>query len=61
MADLPILFSAPMVRVILREIEQPGTGKTQTRRIMPHHEAIARHASAFSPIVTKNAVFICRR
>lgn len=33
MPDLPILFSAPMVRAILREIERPGTGKTQTRRI----------------------------
>lgn len=34
MADLPILFSAPMVRALIREIEQPGTGKTQTRRII---------------------------
>ncbi len=34
MADLPILFSASMVRAILREIEQPGTGKTQTRRLL---------------------------
>lgn len=34
MRDLPILFSAPMVRAILREIEQPGTGKTQTRRVL---------------------------
>lgn len=34
MADLPILFSAPMVRAILREIEQPGSGKTQTRRVL---------------------------
>jgi hypothetical protein len=32
MADLPIPFNAPMVRALLREIEQPGTGKTQTRR-----------------------------
>lgn len=30
----PILFSAPMVLAILREIEKPGTGKTQTRRIL---------------------------
>lgn len=33
MPDRPILFSAPMVLGILREIEKPGTGKTQTRRI----------------------------
>lgn len=32
--DLPILFQPPMVRAILREIEQPGTGKTQTRRVL---------------------------
>ncbi len=34
MSDLPILFSAPMVRAILREIDQPGIGKTQTRRVL---------------------------
>lgn len=34
MADLPILFSSPMVRAILREIDRPGTGKTQTRRVL---------------------------
>lgn len=34
MSDLPISFSGPMVRAILREIEQPGTGKTQTRRVL---------------------------
>ncbi|QDP58387.1 MAG: hypothetical protein Unbinned664contig1000_68 [Prokaryotic dsDNA virus sp.] len=30
----PILMSAPMVLALLREIEAPGTGKTQTRRII---------------------------
>lgn len=34
MTDRPILFSAPMVRAIIREIELPGTGKTQTRRVI---------------------------
>lgn len=34
MADLPILFSAPMVCALLREIDAPGTGKTQTRRVL---------------------------
>lgn len=34
MADRPILFSAPMIRAILREIAAPGTGKTQTRRVL---------------------------
>lgn len=28
-----ISFQTPMIRAILREIEQPGTGKTQTRRV----------------------------
>lgn len=34
MTDRPILFSAPMVRAIIREIENPGAGKNQTRRIL---------------------------
>jgi hypothetical protein len=34
MADHPTLFSAPMVRAIIREIKQPGSGKTQTRRVL---------------------------
>jgi hypothetical protein len=39
MADLPILMSPDMVRATLREIAQPGSGKTQTRRMInpqPH-------------------------
>lgn len=34
MTDRPILFSAPMGQAILREIAAPGTGKTQTRRLL---------------------------
>lgn len=34
MADHPILFSPPMITALLREIERPGTGKTQTRRAL---------------------------
>ena len=33
MTDFPILMSGPMVRAYQREIEAPGTGKTQTRRL----------------------------
>ena len=38
MADIPIIMSSEMVRALLREIEAPGTGKTQTRRLAwtPH-------------------------
>ena len=45
MTDKPIIFSAPMVRAILREIEAPGTGKTQTRRLLkpqPDFPAVLR-------------------
>ena len=34
MADKPILFSGSMIRAILREVSAPGTGKTQTRRVL---------------------------
>ena len=34
MVDRPVLFSAPMVQAILREIRTPGAGKTQTRRLL---------------------------
>ena len=33
MTDIPILMQPFSVRAILREIEQPGTGKTMTRRL----------------------------
>jgi hypothetical protein len=34
MNDHPMLFSAPMILALLREAKEPGTGKTQTRRII---------------------------
>lgn len=33
MPERPIIFSAPMIRALLREAERPDTGKTQTRRL----------------------------
>ena len=41
----PIIFSGPMIRAILREIEAPGTGKTQTRRIVKPQPEIVPLAS----------------
>ncbi|OUS34235.1 hypothetical protein A9Q94_17000 [Rhodobacterales bacterium 56_14_T64] len=48
MADRIILFSAPMVQAILREIQNPGTGKTQTRRLITK-EAAQDAIEVFSP------------
>src|ERR1700693_260058 len=30
--DYPCIMSVPMVRATLREVQEPGTGKTETRR-----------------------------
>lgn len=49
MADHPILFSAPMILGLLREIEAAGTGKTQTRRAMPYQDFLQQ---AYSPFVS---------
>lgn len=48
--SLPIPFSAPMVQALLREIAEPGTGKTQTRRVIdfPGIEKV----SEFAPVAT---------
>lgn len=43
--DRPILFSGPMVRALIREIEQPGTGKTQTRRVLTPQPKTHRHCT----------------
>lgn len=56
MTDKPILFSAPMVRANLREIEKPGTGKTQTRRVLtPQPEPDMGLIGLYAPRLT--AVF----
>lgn len=62
MADRPILFSAPMVRAILREIKQPGTGKTQTRRIIKPQPEFSRHHLPVRPESRggRRWVFMCR-
>lgn len=40
MTDFPTLFSAPMVHALVREADVPGTGKTQTRRILSPHNTL---------------------
>lgn len=40
MTDYPTLFSAPMVNALIREADAPGTGKTQTRRILSPHNTL---------------------
>jgi hypothetical protein len=45
----PILFSGPMVRAILKEIEKPGTGKTQTRRLFHHDPSRTVVRTAYTP------------
>lgn len=49
----PIIFSAAMICAILREIEAPGTGKTQTRRLAfkPWTEEQRDHAGQLGPDV----------
>ncbi len=48
MGDKQILFSAPMIRALLREVEAPGTGKTQTRRILtPQNFTLLGHDFKF--------------
>lgn len=48
MVDRPIPFTAPMVRALI------GGTKTQTRRLMPHQDALS---VAYSPIVSGGRIF----
>lgn len=54
MRDHPILFSGAMVSAILREIEQPGTGKTQTRRILKSARVLATPESPAFTLIGKD-------
>lgn len=36
MTDRPIAFSPDMMAALIRELKEPGTGKTQTRRVLRH-------------------------
>ena len=49
MADRPIIFSAPMVRALLREAEAPGTGKTQTRRVLKPQPKVLKNGIWYRP------------
>lgn len=51
MADKPILFQPEMVRGLLREIAEPGTGKTQTRRLIIPQPALGRIVQSDTPYV----------
>lgn len=62
MTDRPILFSAPMVLGLIREVEAPGTGKTQTRRLLKPQPAPCDHtpwgagANEFRPSIDEDGV-----
>lgn len=54
MTDIPIIFSAPMVLGLLREVEQPGTGKTMTRRMLYSD----REAKGEPPVIPGSATMM---
>ncbi|MEO0034250.1 MAG: hypothetical protein RLZZ501_273 [Pseudomonadota bacterium] len=56
MTDRPIIFSAPMVRALLREAEAPGTGKTQTRRVL-RDQPIAHPSLGLPWLATRRITF----
>jgi hypothetical protein len=47
--DIGILFSAPMVLALLREAREPGTGKTQTRRLLKPQPAFLDSVDRAAP------------
>ena len=55
----PILMNGDMVRAVMREIEQPGRGKTQTRRFV-NPEPNPRISEKFPhPMVRDGRLFFC--
>lgn len=51
MSVKPVLFAGSMVRALLEN------RKFNTRRVMPHQDAITRHAQYFTPIVSGNRIY----
>ncbi|WP_056033504.1 hypothetical protein [Loktanella sp. 3ANDIMAR09] len=49
MTDRPIPFSPDMMRAVLREIAAPGTGKTQTRRVLKPQPEPGGEARLWTP------------
>lgn len=47
----PTLFTGPMVRGLIREVEHPGTGKTQTRRLLSPDNVRFMRGGVTEPIV----------
>ena len=48
MKDIPIIYSGAMVCALIREANQPGTGKTMTRRLRWKAETVKSRMSFFS-------------
>lgn len=46
----PILFTGPMVRGLLREADMPGTGKTQTRRLIKADHPFMQNGVLHEPV-----------
>lgn len=56
MTDVPGIFSGPMVRALIREVEHPGDGKTQTRRLAWRSKEVAANDHILGSTVSRSVV-----